>query len=71
MRLIDADSMLEYLDLMYDREEDADDPYNVGVLGAINYIKHKAPSIETKHINYYDDKEKVWKIGSVITYETN
>lgn len=25
-----------------------------------------APSIETKQIKYYDEEEKVWKIGSVI-----
>ena len=46
MRLIDADDALEFLNLMYDNQEDKDDPYNVGVMGAINYIKHKAPSID-------------------------
>ena len=46
MRPIDADAMLEYLDLMYDKQEDWREPYNVGVLGAINYIKHKAPTID-------------------------
>ena len=46
MRLIDADAMLEYLDLMYDKQDDWREPYNVGVLGAINYIKHKAPTID-------------------------
>lgn len=46
MRVIDADDALEFLNLMYDNQEDKDDPYNVGVMGAINYIKHKAPSID-------------------------
>ena len=45
-RWIDADDVLELLNLMYDNQEDKDDPYNVGVMGAINYIKHKAPSID-------------------------
>jgi hypothetical protein len=45
-RYIDADDVLELLNLMYDNQEDKDDPYNVGVMGAINYIKHKAPSID-------------------------
>ena len=45
-RLIDADTMLEYLNLMYDKQNDSDEPFNCAVLGAINYIKHKAPTIE-------------------------
>ena len=45
-RWIDADDALEVLNLMYDNQADKDDPYNVGVMGAINYIKHKAPSLE-------------------------
>ena len=45
-RYIDADDVLELLNLMYDNQEDKDDPYNVGVMGAINYIKHKAPTID-------------------------
>lgn len=28
-----------------------------------------APSIQTKQIKYYDEDEKVWKIGSVIVDE--
>ena len=45
-RYIDADDVLELLDLMYDNQADKDDPYNVGVIGVTNYIKHRAPSIE-------------------------
>ena len=44
-KYISADEMLEYLDLMYEHQDDKDEPYNIGVLGATNYIKHKAPSI--------------------------
>lgn len=28
-----------------------------------------APTIKTKQVRYYDDKESVWKIGSVIVDE--
>ena len=42
---MDDYNVLELLNLMYDNQEDKDDPYNIGVMGAINYIKHKAPSI--------------------------
>lgn len=45
-RLIDADAMLEYLNLMYDKQNDSNEPFNCAVLGAINYIKHKAPTID-------------------------
>ena len=50
MRAIDVDAMLEYLNLMYDKQDSMDDPYNVGVLGAINYIKHKAPTIDAVEV---------------------
>ena len=46
MRPIDADAMLEYLNLMYDEQHSWRSDYNTGVLGAINYIKHKAPTID-------------------------
>ncbi len=46
MRPIDADAVLEYLNLMYDKQNDSDEPFNCAVLGVINYIKHKAPTIE-------------------------
>lgn len=29
----------------------------------------KIPSVETKQIKYFDEDEKVWKIGSVIVDE--
>lgn len=45
-RYIDADALLEYLDLMYDKQNDMDEPFNCAVLGVINYIKHRTPSID-------------------------
>ena len=32
-------------------------------------IIEEAPSIQTKQVKYYDEDEKVWKIGSVIVDE--
>ena len=49
-RLIDADAMLEYLNLMYDKQNDSNEPFNCAVLGAINYIKHKAPTIDAVEV---------------------
>lgn len=43
---MNADEMLEYLDLMYDKQDDWREPYNTGVLGAINYVKHRASTID-------------------------
>ena len=45
-RYIDADAMLEYLELAYDNHSNMDTLYNTGVLVAINYIKHKADTID-------------------------
>ena len=62
VRLIDADALKEWLDeylsvfKKYDKSE---------VKG---FVEHQ-PSIETKQIKYFDEDEKVWKIGSVIVDE--
>lgn len=45
-RYTDANAMLEYLNLMYDKQYDMDEPFNCAVLGAINYIKHRAQTID-------------------------
>lgn len=45
----------------------------------INQVVHKkilmlisdTPTIKTKQIKYYDEDEKVWKIGEVIVDETD
>lgn len=67
-RYINADDALELLNLMYDNQADRDDPYNVGVMGAINYIKHKAPSIdvvrcgECKYQNKGGNEREAWNL---------
>lgn len=67
-RYIDADDALEFLNLMYDNQEDKDAPYNVGVMGVINYIKHKAPSIdlvrcgECKYQNKSENEREPWNL---------
>lgn len=45
-KYIDADKAIAYFNLMYDQTLSADDPYNIGVLGARNYIRFKASSID-------------------------
>ena len=63
MRLIDADRLLE---------ERKIHPYyhlqNRDVAIPIIDIEH-APTVKTKTIKYYDEDEKVWKIGEVIINE--
>lgn len=68
-KYIDADNVLELLDLMYDNQADKDDPYNVGVMGAINYIKHKAPSLEIIRCRECKHRKPSGYVGSVKTYE--
>ena len=69
-RLIDADAMLEYLNLMYDEQHSWRDDYNVGVLGAINYIKHKAPTIDAVSVVHGEWKPFDLKWGRSIWYCT-
>lgn len=65
-RYIDADTMLEYLELAYDNHSDMDTLYNTGVLVAINYIKHKADTIdivrckECRYKRIYDGETKYY-----------
>lgn len=59
MRLIDADKL---------------EPMEVGIdemsFLAVDYDDIKnAPTIKTKQIKYFDEDEKVWKIGEVIDNE--
>lgn len=65
-RWINADDTLEFLNLMYDNQEDKDDPYNVGVMGVINYIKHKALSIEIPPMPKGDMIGYKWKLKWVL-----
>jgi hypothetical protein len=57
MRLIDADAIeLPQFTTAF---------VKVAVMDAID----NAPTIETKPIKYFDEEEKVWKVGSVIVNE--
>ena len=62
MRLIDADAMKEWIDEYVSVFKKSD---NKDIKG---YIEHQ-PTIETKQVKYFDEDEKVWKIGSVIVDE--
>ncbi len=35
----------------------------------VREVINSAPTIKTKQIKYYDEDEKVWKVGSVIVDE--
>ena len=63
MRLIDADALIEEAETVLDEHKtmwfDAVSVSNI----------RSAPSIATKQIKYFDEDEKVWKIGSVIVDE--
>lgn len=58
MRLIDADALIE----------DIKEWGFIGETCAIEAV-NDAPTIATKQIKYFDEDEKVWKIGSVIVDE--
>lgn len=60
VRLIDADTVINkmhgcFIDIIEEKI-------------AVQIIK-ASPAIETKQIKYFDEEEKVWKIGSVIVDE--
>ena len=55
MRIIDADKVRRELIRAH------------AIIGA-KYVDN-APTIQTKQIKYYDEDEKVWKIGEVIVDE--
>lgn len=59
MRLIDADALSEYVEKQY-----------MGFIGNPTWDDiNSAPTIKTKQIKYYDEDEKVWKVGEVIVDE--
>ena len=62
MRLIDADRLHEDMQIGIECEA-YDKPFD--------YIAEilDAPTIATKQVEYYDEDEKVWKIGEVIVDE--
>ena len=60
MRLIDADAL----------EPDTEwSEYQDGFISYSWLEINNAPTIETKQIKYFDEEEKVWKVGSVIVNE--
>lgn len=64
MRLIDGDKLS--IDF-YDEYETEDDEYAYGYVS-----KHQidtAPTIKTKQVKYFDEDEKIWKIGRVVVDE--
>lgn len=69
MRLIDADALN---DAMYHEAFETDSEMQKWDSGC--WIRYKmfenaisdTPTIETKQIKYFDEDEKVWKIGEVI-----
>ena len=61
MRLIDADA----IDYRNDRLHDQSPDFIGGVVYA-NACVNEAPTIETKQVKYFDEDEKVWKIGKLI-----
>lgn len=68
MRLIDADALSLELQVAKNSWCDSDSferGVRTGLTRAINGLD-SAPTIKTKQIKYYDEDEKVWKIGAVI-----
>ena len=57
-RWIDA----EWLEELFPDTGEGEWTYNATALGYID----SAPTIKTKQIKYFDEDEKVWKIGEVI-----
>lgn len=69
MRIIDADALKDtFYKAMYDCiSMDMDRSARI-LNSCINRIS-EAPTIPTKQVKYFDEDEKVWKIGSVIVDE--
>ena len=80
MRIISADALY---DAMYHEAFENDASYNeknpMAKWESGLWIRYKmfencldnAPTIETKQIKYFDEDEKVWKIGNVIMEQKN
>lgn len=73
MRLIDADALKSFIKDQYFKC-DMPEEWGNGVMWATSQINHycnktDTSTIETKQIKYFDEEEKVWKIGSVIVNE--
>lgn len=69
MRLIDADALIEIMVERKRPEDGADsskERYRYIQWLADYWAVKNAPTIKTKQVKYYDEEEKVWKIGRVI-----
>ena len=63
MRLIDADALTKEI-----KQDIADNGLTERY---VFYRINEAPTIDTKQIKYFDEDEKVWKIGNVIMEQKN
>ena len=73
VKLIDMDAWWKEAQKLYTDGDCADaDRYKVGInvgITASRAVMQNIPSVKTKQIKYFDEDEKVWKIGSVIVDE--
>lgn len=73
MRLIDADKLKEEILKWLPSDpcgvEEKEMPYETDIVVSMILTLDEATTIKTKQVKYYDDEEKVWKIGEVIVDE--
>jgi len=70
MRIIDADKLKEQVCLdKFEKITHSPERRMVTFDEVLVFIDTYASSIETKQIKYFDEDEKVWKIGEVIVDE--
>lgn len=70
MRIIDADKLCEdLLTRWHTADKNAEKMIQEVMADVVTPIVVMQPTIKTKEIKYFDDDEKVWKIGSVIVDE--
>ena len=65
MRPIDADFLTDCFKSSLDTGETLFNEVMKKIIGTLE----ATPSIKTKEVKYYDEDEKVWKIGEVIVDE--
>lgn len=68
MRLIDADVLIKDTWFVLIKGENIDDIAEQIIRQCKNIVKD-APTIATKQVKYFDENEKIWKVGSVIVDE--
>jgi len=67
-RWIDAEYCEDFFDRWESRVKDAE-PVTIDVVQNTRTLLREAPTLKTKQIKYFDEDEKVWKIGEVIVDE--